>query len=220
MFSWTIVWVFPQPILVTMTRYSFPFLFKTKLDRASTLVTSRTCLISPWPSCPRRFVPKVKTSYDSFSRFLATRTVNYSPAFMSTISELSRALLIFTGVNAAIKGEFICENYSSCDNCRFEFDPQPYRLPLSSKARLWYPPAAIFLIFLREGCFTRFLQLWRGNWFFVRWREGMLLFCRLKFRTVRKYHLPWSRLSRSWEREGDRLDKRHITSGSYLCASF
>lgn len=136
MFSCTIVWVLPHPILVTMTRSSFPFLFKTKLERASTLVTSRTCLISPCPSCPRRLVPKVKTSYDSFKRFFATRTVNYSPAFTSTMSELSRALLIFTGVNAAIRGEFICENSSSCDNCMFEFDPHPNRLPLSSNARL------------------------------------------------------------------------------------
>lgn len=66
---------------------------------------------------------------------------------MSSISELSRFFDIFKGEYEQINGRFIAECYYSWESWTTELLPQPKRFPASSKARLWFAPATIFLIF-------------------------------------------------------------------------
>lgn len=95
------------------------------------------------------------------------RTENSAPALRSITSELSRFLLIFTGVKTAIIGEFILENYYSWLNCTLELLPHPKTLPLVSRAKQWLEPAAILVIFRRFDYLNKHLPLFWDKIFFV-----------------------------------------------------
>lgn len=80
---------------------------------------------------------------------VVVKTENCYPTAIYSISLPSSPFEILIGVNAANKGEFICEYYYSCDNCISELLPHPKRFPPLSIAKLWFPPAQILYIFFK-----------------------------------------------------------------------